>query len=246
MVLELVAQAKDAHRRDDYIVALKSLQKAIKRMQELIALRKEANPDYSVLEAPLFYLQGHFLVSYIEQKSDVFGNLPPLDYEESESEESEGEEEAAEESPAAEEGENQVQGNEEKGDTEEPRIEDEEEKKKSDQEEEKEPANGEQQQQGEEQGNMMVEDAIENLFACIQLSEDFFNRGLIAGASSRKKVLSDLLIDTQTRLGDILLFKEEVAGAIESYVKAVELCSENLEGNERNKASTLFTIGCCF
>lgn len=93
---------------------------------------------------------------------------------------------------------------------------------------------------------MMVEDAIENLFACIQLSEDFCNNMLISGVSSRKKVLSDLMIDTQTRLGDILLFKEDVTGAIESYMKAVDLCSENLEGNERSKASTLFTIGCCY
>lgn len=66
VALEHVAQAKDAHRRDDFTGALKSLQRAMKRMQELIALRKESNPDYSVLEAPLFYLQGHFLVSYIE------------------------------------------------------------------------------------------------------------------------------------------------------------------------------------
>jgi hypothetical protein len=55
-------------------------------------LRKEAGLlEYSVLESPLYYLQGHILTSYVETKSDVFGNIPELDYDESSEEEEEEE-----------------------------------------------------------------------------------------------------------------------------------------------------------
>ena len=81
--------------------------KAVKRIEELVDLRKPSSEDtineYSVIEAGFLYQQGNILVTYIEAKSDVFGNIPALDVpeseEESESEEEEGEP-GAEEAPA--------------------------------------------------------------------------------------------------------------------------------------------------
>ena len=93
---------------------------------------------------------------------------------------------------------------------------------------------------------MLVEDAFENLLASIQVAEDFISSGLSGGANQRKAVFSNLLIDAYSRLGDITLFKEDILGAIESFKKAVEMCREFSQGNERVLASTLFTIGCCF
>lgn len=92
----------------------------------------------------------------------------------------------------------------------------------------------------------MVEDAFENILASIQLAEDFVNSGLAGGLAQRKEVFSNLLIDAYIRLGDITLFREDIIGAIESFRKAVDLCSEFKKGNERVMASTLFTIGCCY
>ena len=93
----------------------------------------------------------------------------------------------------------------------------------------------------------MVEDATENLLACIQLSEDFINNPSVSSEdqTKRKEVLSNLLIDSYIRLGDIVLFKEDIPGAIDSYKKAVEYCKDFTKGNERLLTSTLFTIGCC-
>jgi hypothetical protein len=54
-----------------------------------------------------------------------------------------------------------------------------------------------------------------------------------------------LLIDAYIRLGDIVLFKEDIPGSIDSYKKAVDYCRLFPVGNERLLASTLFTIGCC-
>lgn len=54
-----------------------------------------------------------------------------------------------------------------------------------------------------------------------------------------------MLIDAYIRLGDIVLFKEDIAGAIDSYKKAVDYCMQFPIGNERLLASTFFTIGCC-
>lgn len=81
---------------------------------------------------------------------------------------------------------------------------------------------------------------MENLLACIQISGDFINQGLSGGLAQRRKVVSNLLIDAQIRLGDITLFKEDVMGAVESYRKVVDLCREFIEGNERVLPSTLF------
>ena len=93
---------------------------------------------------------------------------------------------------------------------------------------------------------MIVDDAFDNLVAAIQVPEDFINGGIAGDTKLRRNVLSNLLIDAYIRLGDITLFREDIMGAIESFRKAVELCKEFSDGNERILASTLFTIGCCF
>ena len=82
--------------------------KAVKRIEELVDLRKPSSEDtineYSVIEAGFLYQQGNILVTYIEAKSDVFGNIPALDVPESEEgSESEEEEGAIEQEPGAEE-----------------------------------------------------------------------------------------------------------------------------------------------
>jgi len=95
--------------------------KAVKRIEELVDLRRSKTDDdaineYSIVEAGFLYQQGNMLVTYIESKSDVFGNIPALDVPDSESEESESEEEGGEPADAE---------KIESGDKEEPRIEDE-------------------------------------------------------------------------------------------------------------------------
>jgi myosin-crossreactive antigen len=73
--------------------------KAVKRIEELIDMRRsttdeDAINEYSIIEAGFLYQQGNMLVTYIETKSDVFGNIPALDVPESEDEdESESDEE---------------------------------------------------------------------------------------------------------------------------------------------------------
>jgi hypothetical protein len=52
----------------------------------LTTLRKDKSPDYAVLDAPFIYLQGHVLVTYIENSTDVFGTIPHLEVLDSESE----------------------------------------------------------------------------------------------------------------------------------------------------------------
>lgn len=73
--------------------------------------------------------------------------------------------------------------------------------------------------------------------------EDFISQSLFSGAKDRAEVVSNLLIDANIRMGDILLFKEAVTEAIEFYQKAVDLCKEHFEGNERVMSSTLIMIG---
>ena len=219
---------------------MKILMKAQKSVQELVALRKEAgHQEYAVLEAPFYFMVGNLLTTYIETKSDVFGNLAALEMEESSGEEEEEGEQEGDEAQKEEEGIKEAKEDE-------PKIE-EETKKKEDIEEEKEEANPAA-EGGEQQDNpaaTMVEDAVENILACIQLAEDFISSGLAGGLTQRKEVISNLLIDSYIRLGDITLFREDIAGAIESFQKAVDLCREFSSGNERIQASTLFTIGCC-
>jgi myosin-crossreactive antigen len=86
-------------RKDDYSNAMSHMLKAVKRIEELIDMRRsttdeDAINEYSIIEAGFLYQQGNMLVTYIESKSDVFGNIPALDVPESEDEdESESDEE---------------------------------------------------------------------------------------------------------------------------------------------------------
>ena len=93
--------AKEAQRKDDYSGAMSHMGKAVKRIEELVDLRKNAADEdqineYSVIESGFLYQQGNILVTYIETKSDVFGNVPALEVEASEASEDEGEAEEAE------------------------------------------------------------------------------------------------------------------------------------------------------
>ena len=90
--LEQVSLAKEFQLKDDYSASMIHMSKAVKRIEELIDLRKNKEDEdqineYSVIESGFLYQQGNILVSYIETKSDVFGNVPALDIEESESSE---------------------------------------------------------------------------------------------------------------------------------------------------------------
>lgn len=202
--LEQLSLAKEAQKKDDYATAMKGIMRSVKRIGELVALRKEKNSDYAVLEAPFYLKQGSLLSSYLESKSDVFGNVPQLQVEDSEDESSE---EPAEEEPGEGEPAQGEPAPEEEG---EPKIEEEApekaEQEEDKEEEEKEPA------QNQPEENPMMEDAIENLSAAIQLAEDF-----AAAASSpekkreRMEVVSNLLIDAHSSLGDLFLFGEAVS-----------------------------------
>ena len=90
----------------------------------------------------------------------------------------------------------------------------------------------------------MLEDAAENFQAAIQLIDDFIT-GSLGQSGRRKELVANLLIDSHTRFGDILMFREDIVAAVEQYSYAVDLCKEFPLGNERAMASTLFTIGCC-
>jgi hypothetical protein len=125
-VIEHMNQAKKHQREDDYVSSLKSLTKAIKQGSSLVALRKEAGlADYAIIEAPIYYMMGHIITTYIETKSDVFGNLPALEYNEScdEEDEEDGDEpsDAANEKPDEEEAAALENG---KGHDDDPKIED--------------------------------------------------------------------------------------------------------------------------
>ena len=142
-----VSLAKSCQKIDDYSGAMKAMSKALRTITELVQLRKDKYPLYAVLEAPFYYQQGNIMVSYIEAKSDVFGNVPQINMEESE-EESEEDEVPDKEEPAIEGADNApIASN-----IEEPRIEDEvvASKKIDDLEEEKVAADGEVNEQKQE------------------------------------------------------------------------------------------------
>lgn len=117
-----VSLAKSCQKIDDYSGAMKAMSKALRTITELVQLRKDnGQPLYAVLEAPFYYQQGNIMVSYIETKSDVFGNVPQINMEESSSEESED----IEGEPGIIEKENALNTANSNSNIEEPRIEDE-------------------------------------------------------------------------------------------------------------------------
>lgn len=155
--------------------------KAVKRIEELIELRKakEGSEDsineYSVIEAGFLYQQGNMLYTYIDAKSDVFGNIPALEVPESDDESEEVEDAGDASEVPSEKGEKLP---EENGG--EPRIEDEAEvaarKKLESLEEEKVPQQSAAENNGDGEGNQkeeenpsanLVEDATENILAAI-------------------------------------------------------------------------------
>lgn len=70
---------------------MKAVNKSVKRIGELVQLRVEKGyTNYKVFEAPFIYQQGNILVSYIENKADVFGNIPELNLDFSDDDEKEG------------------------------------------------------------------------------------------------------------------------------------------------------------
>jgi hypothetical protein len=82
-----VSQAKELQKRDDYTGAMKHIRRAVKRIEELIKMKKEAGSlGYDVVKAGFLYQQGSILVAYIEAGSDVFGNILALEINESEDE----------------------------------------------------------------------------------------------------------------------------------------------------------------
>jgi hypothetical protein len=46
-------------------------------------------PEYQILLAPFYYIIGNVTSTYIENKTDVFGALPKIDFEESQKDEDE-------------------------------------------------------------------------------------------------------------------------------------------------------------
>jgi len=176
--LEQVSTALELKRKEDFSGAMKAVSKAVRRVGELVTLRKQTSPAYEVLEAPFLYQQGNILLTYIEAKSDVFGNVAPLEVEETESEESEGEEEdAAEEQPA--EGEAEAPVTEaERAEPDEPRIEEEKKVSSDDKEEEKVAAADDDKEDGEANSASMLEDVSESFQAAIQLLGDFITGSL--------------------------------------------------------------------
>lgn len=94
VALQHLHQAKELKKTEDYLGAMKAVNKAVKRISELVQLRVEKGyPNYKVFEAPFIYQQGNILVSYIENKADVFGNIPELNLDFSDDEEEDGAEE---------------------------------------------------------------------------------------------------------------------------------------------------------
>jgi hypothetical protein len=213
--LEHVSTALDLKRTEDFAGAMKAVSKAVRQVGELVTLRKQTSPTYEVLEAPFLYQQGNILLTYIEVKSDVFGNVAPLEVEETESEESEEEEDAAEEQPA--EGEAKLTATEpvpKVADPDEPRIEEEKKESSDDKEEEKVAAGDDEKEDGEANSATMLEDVSESFQAAIQLLGDFIT-GSLGGCSQRKELVANLLIDTHIRFGDASMFREDILGAVE-------------------------------
>lgn len=73
-----MAEGRNYLKKKDFAHAQKYSEKAFKKMEELYLMRKDENPDYQVLLAPFYYFLGHVTASYLEEATDVLGNLVPL------------------------------------------------------------------------------------------------------------------------------------------------------------------------
>ena len=86
---------KDLMRQGNYPTAIHKASKAVKRIEDLIELKKDTAPEIGVSAAPFYYLQANSLITYVENTIDVFGNVPQLP-EPEDSEEESGDEEGEE------------------------------------------------------------------------------------------------------------------------------------------------------
>lgn len=231
--ISYVEEGKNYLKKADFARAQKCSEKAFKKMEELYLLRKDDNPDYQVLLAPFYYFLGHVTATYLEEATDVLGNLVPLP-EVSDSEDEEEKEEPAEQE-AQEAG--QETGVEEEKEEIDPKIEEEkidtEIKKKEDKE--------------EDESITIYNLVLEHLSLALQIMTDFIlsDKALTAAKDVRTRVLKYLLIDATVRRAEIEMFKEQFGESISDYISVIELCMRHKEGNEKTLASSYFSIGLC-
>ena len=76
--LKHVKSARDWIESKDFENAAKYADKAFKVMNEFVASRQ--NSVYEILLAPFHYYLGNILTTYIEERTDEFGNLKELNY----------------------------------------------------------------------------------------------------------------------------------------------------------------------
>ena len=71
-------ESRELLRAGNFAAALHKASKAVRRVEELVELRKEASPLVGVLAAPFYFVQAYGLISYVESNVDMFGNVPVL------------------------------------------------------------------------------------------------------------------------------------------------------------------------
>lgn len=76
--VQLAKEAKDHLKSGEFALAVNIAAKASARIEKLCSIRQETQPDFMILKAPFYYLVGHCIISYVENSSDVFGNVPQL------------------------------------------------------------------------------------------------------------------------------------------------------------------------
>ena len=74
--VQFAKESKEGLREGDFIKAINMASKAVKRIERLCSIRIETQPDFQVLKAPFYYLIANNLVTYVENSTDVFGNVP--------------------------------------------------------------------------------------------------------------------------------------------------------------------------
>eukprot|EP00347_Sterkiella_histriomuscorum_P008586 403344526 len=251
--VQFAQQSKDSARNGDFANSIHLAEKAVKRIERLCSIRIETQPDFLILKAPFYYLMGNAIITYVENASDVFGNVPQIpDAEDSEAESEEEAEVEGEEEDGQEEQKDQSVDKNSSAATpakqdDEPRIE--EEVKQQEQintasdplQDHKDP---------EDYGGQLCDDAYENIEIGIQIIEDFLNSPncIEAMRDQRKEVIMDLLIDSFNRQAELFQFKEQFEQAVVCFEKVVELCQsqKNLDyNNMRLLSASLYNIGYC-
>ena len=62
--------------------------RAFQTIESLVKLRKEQGLDYSPLLAPFYFKLADYIATFVELNTDEFGNVKPLNFEDSEEQES--------------------------------------------------------------------------------------------------------------------------------------------------------------